>query len=64
MKSSDNVSFEKATNEEKEHRLSILTEVLEEAHNRKDIINESYLLYHMNLKGIQNYNRSKLIRID
>ncbi|MCH7559774.1 MAG: hypothetical protein IIC67_00135 [Thaumarchaeota archaeon] len=60
MKSSDNVSFVKATNEEMEYRLSILTKVLEEGKNRNDIINENYLLYHMNLKGIQNYNRSKL----
>jgi hypothetical protein len=45
MESSDNPSFVKATNEEKEYRMRILSQILEEAKMRNDIINENYLLY-------------------
>ena len=60
MKSSDNVSFVKATDEQKEYRIQVLEQIIEEAKTRRDVINENYLLYHMRLRGIQDYNRSKL----
>ena len=60
MESSDNTSFVKATNEEKEYRMGILSQIMESAAMNKDIINENYLLYKMNLAGIQNYTRNKL----
>jgi hypothetical protein len=60
MESSDNSSFVKVTNEEKEYRVEVLSQIIEEAKMRNEIINENYLLYKMHLKGIQNYNRSKL----
>ena len=60
MKSLQNAILERSTDNEIEYRQTILSQVIEEAHNRKDIINENYLLYHMKLKGIENYNRTKL----
>ena len=38
----------------------VLSQIIEEAKNRKDVIDENYLLYHMNLSGIENYTRSRL----
>ena len=62
MKSSNNTSLEsrKSNDQEVEYRQTILSQVIEEAHNRKDIINENYLLYKMKLKGIENYTRTRL----
>ena len=51
MKSSNNTSLERATSDEKQYRLDILNQVLDEAKNRGDSINENYLLYKMNMKG-------------
>ena len=60
MKSLGNSSFKKSTDEEIKYRQSILGQIIEEAKNRGDVINENYLLYHMNLGGIENYTRSRL----
>ena len=62
MKSLKNLSLEKvgSLSEQIEYRLKILQSVLDDARKRGDIINENYLLYHVKLKGILNYNRSKL----
>src|SRR3990167_3240612 len=43
-----------------QHRQNTLGEILEAAAKNNDIINENYLLYKMNLAGIQNYTRNKL----
>jgi len=60
VKSLDNTSFKKSSDEEIEYRLNVLGQIIEEAKNRGDVINENYLLYHMNLRGIANYTRSRL----
>ncbi len=62
MKSSSNSSLEKRQSapEDIEYRQSILTQIIEEAKLRNEIINENYLLYKMSLKGVDNYTRSKL----
>ena len=62
MRSSQVTSLEKvgSLSEQIEYRQKILQSVFDEARKRGDIINENYLLYHVKLKGILNYNRSKL----
>ena len=62
MRSSQITSLEKvgSLSEQIEYRQKILQSVFDEARKRGDIINENYLLYHVKLKGILNYNRSKL----
>ena len=62
MRSSQVTSLEKvgSLSEQIEYRQKILQSVLDEARKRGDIINENYLLYHVKLKGILNYNRSKI----
>jgi len=60
MKSSDNPSSVKAVQSEIEYRQRILGDIIEEAKIRNDSINENYLLYHMRMKGFENYTRSKL----
>ena len=62
MRSSQVTSLEKvgSLSEQIEFRQKILQSVLDEARKRGDTINENYLLYHVKLKGILNYNRSKL----
>ena len=62
MKSSNNTSLERATSDEKQYRLDILNQVLDEAKNRGDSINENYLLYKMNMKGFQMYFRNMLYK--
>lgn len=51
---------EHPTKEETAKRRNILMDIIEEAKNRKDVINENYLLYHMKMAGYTNYNRVKL----
>ena len=62
MRSTQITSLEKvgSLSEQIEYRQKILQAVFDEARKRGDIINENYLLYHVKLKGILNYNRSKL----
>ena len=62
MRSSQVTSLEKvgSLSEQIEYRQKILQSVFDDARKRGDIINENYLLYHVKLKGILNYNRSKL----
>ena len=62
MRSSQVTSLEKvgSLSEQIEYRQKILQSVFDEARKRGDTINENYLLYHVKLKGILNYNRSKL----
>ncbi len=52
-------NFTKSTYVEIEARQLALGEIIEEAKNRKQPIDENYLLYHMRLNGYE-YTRSKL----
>ena len=52
-------NFTKSTYVEIEARQLALGEIIEEAKNRKQPIDENYLLYHMRLNGYE-YSRSKL----
>ena len=50
------------TGEELTHRQDTLGQVIEEAKNRGDSINENYLLYKMNMKGFKLYSRNMLYK--
>ena len=60
MLSSNNTSSRKSTNSEIKYRQKALGDIIEDAKKRNDIINENYLLYHMQMRGIEDYTRSKL----
>lgn len=64
MKSSGNSSLESREDSQSQitYRQNVLSQIIEHAKTKNDIINENYILYKMQLAGIKNYTRNKLYK--